>query len=59
MMSIFLSDVVGAWALDLDPADTGAVAAFAERVANTMIKAVREGKEQSAGVTPTHLTRQR
>ena len=48
----FYQTMVGAWPLDLDPTDTGAVASFAERIANTMIKAVREGKEQSSWGNP-------
>jgi len=44
--------VVGAWPLDLDPTDAAAVAGFAERIAATMRKAVREGKEQSSWGNP-------
>jgi (1->4)-alpha-D-glucan 1-alpha-D-glucosylmutase len=51
----FYQTLVGAWPPDLDPADTGAVAAFGERVAATMIKAVREGKEQSSWGNPNAL----
>jgi (1->4)-alpha-D-glucan 1-alpha-D-glucosylmutase len=48
----FYQTMVGAWPLDLDPGDAGAVAAFAERINGTMIKAVREGKEQSSWGNP-------
>ncbi len=48
----FYQTVVGAWPLDLDPTDSDAVAAFAERINGAMIKAVREGKEQSSWGNP-------
>ena len=48
----FYQTVVGAWPLDLDPTDAGAVSGFAGRIEETMIKAVREGKEQSSWGNP-------
>jgi (1->4)-alpha-D-glucan 1-alpha-D-glucosylmutase len=48
----FYQTVLGAWPLDLGPDDAPALAAFAERVQATMIKAVREAKEWSSWSNP-------
>ncbi len=44
--------LVGAWPPLLDPTDADGVAALAERVEAAMVKAVREGKEQSGWSYP-------
>ena len=44
--------LVGVWPPGLDPGDTEAVAALAERVDAAMIKSVREGKERSSWSYP-------
>jgi (1->4)-alpha-D-glucan 1-alpha-D-glucosylmutase len=48
----FYQTVLGAWAPDLAFEDTSGIAAFAERVQATMIKAVREAKERSSWSNP-------
>jgi (1->4)-alpha-D-glucan 1-alpha-D-glucosylmutase len=48
----FYQTVVGAWPLDLALDDAPAIAAFAERVSTTMVKAVREAKERSSWSNP-------
>ena len=45
---LFYQTLVGVWPPGLVPSDVGAVQALAERVVGYMIKAVREGKEQSS-----------
>jgi (1->4)-alpha-D-glucan 1-alpha-D-glucosylmutase len=49
---LFYQGVVGAWPLDLDPADAAGVRSLAERMGVFMLKAVREGKEQSSWGNP-------
>jgi (1->4)-alpha-D-glucan 1-alpha-D-glucosylmutase len=49
---LFYQGVVGAWPLDLDPADAAGVRGLAERIGAFMLKAVREGKEQSSWGNP-------
>ena len=49
---LFYQSVVGAWPLELSHADTAGLSAFAERVAQFMQKAVREGKERSSWDNP-------
>lgn len=48
----FYQTVLGAWPLDLSLENVDGVAAFAERVGATMIKMVREAKEQSSWSNP-------
>jgi (1->4)-alpha-D-glucan 1-alpha-D-glucosylmutase len=48
----FYQTVFGAWPLDLALSDVDGIAGFAERVAATMIKMVREAKEQSSWSNP-------
>jgi (1->4)-alpha-D-glucan 1-alpha-D-glucosylmutase len=45
---LFYQTLIGAWPPGLEPEDADAVTALAERVASYMIKAVREGKEESS-----------
>jgi len=49
---LFYQTLVGAWPPDLRPDDIDAMKAFAERIAAYMIKAVREGKEESSWSNP-------
>jgi (1->4)-alpha-D-glucan 1-alpha-D-glucosylmutase len=49
---LFYQTLVGAWPPDLRPIDVPAMRAFAERVGAYMIKAVREGKEESSWSNP-------
>ncbi|MGH7091992.1 MAG: malto-oligosyltrehalose synthase, partial [Stellaceae bacterium] len=49
---LFYQTLVGAWPPGLDPGDAVAVKALAERVGAYMIKAVREGKEESGWSNP-------
>jgi (1->4)-alpha-D-glucan 1-alpha-D-glucosylmutase len=49
---LFYQVLVGAWPPHLDPADTEAIGALAERIEAAMIKSVREGKEQSSWSYP-------
>jgi (1->4)-alpha-D-glucan 1-alpha-D-glucosylmutase len=49
---LFYQTLVGAWPPDLAPDDADAVAALAGRVGAYMIKAVREGKEDSGWSNP-------
>ena len=49
---LFYQTLVGAWPPELDPADLEAIKALAERVGAYMIKAVREGKEESSWSSP-------
>jgi (1->4)-alpha-D-glucan 1-alpha-D-glucosylmutase len=49
---LFYQSVVGAWPLDLRADDEAAMQAFAERVAQFMQKALREGKERSSWDNP-------
>jgi (1->4)-alpha-D-glucan 1-alpha-D-glucosylmutase len=49
---LFYQMLVGAWPPHLDPADTEAIGALAERIEAAMIKSVREGKEQSSWSYP-------
>ncbi|HEY8872430.1 MAG TPA: malto-oligosyltrehalose synthase, partial [Stellaceae bacterium] len=52
---LFYQTLVGAWPPLLDPGDpddAGALGALAERVEGAMVKAVREGKEQSSWSYP-------
>ena len=49
---LFYQSVVGAWPLELTHDDTQGLSAFAERVAQFMQKAVREGKERSSWDNP-------
>jgi (1->4)-alpha-D-glucan 1-alpha-D-glucosylmutase len=51
---LFYQTLVGAWPPGLTPSDTDAVKALAERVAAYMIKAVREGKEESSWSNPNN-----
>ncbi len=44
--------LVGAWPLDLDPADRDGVEAFRERVSGWLTKALREGKRRSGWAVP-------
>jgi (1->4)-alpha-D-glucan 1-alpha-D-glucosylmutase len=48
----FYQTLVGAWPPELQPGDAAGVARLAERVAACMIKAVREGKEESSWSNP-------
>jgi (1->4)-alpha-D-glucan 1-alpha-D-glucosylmutase len=48
----FYQTLVGAWPPDLQPDDSAGVAGLAERVSACMIKAVREGKEESSWSNP-------
>ena len=48
----FYQTLVGAWPPDLEPGDVEAMKALAERVGAYMIKAVREGKEESSWSNP-------
>ncbi|HWB49858.1 MAG TPA: malto-oligosyltrehalose synthase [Stellaceae bacterium] len=49
---LFYQTLVGAWPPGLTPYDAGAMSAFAERIGAYMIKAVREGKEESSWSNP-------
>jgi (1->4)-alpha-D-glucan 1-alpha-D-glucosylmutase len=49
---LFYQTLVGVWPPGLAPSDAAAVKALAERVGAYMIKAVREGKEQSSWSNP-------
>jgi len=49
---LFYQTLVGAWPPDLLPDDVEAMQAFAERVGAYMVKAVREGKEESSWSNP-------
>jgi (1->4)-alpha-D-glucan 1-alpha-D-glucosylmutase len=49
---LFYQTLVGAWPPDLHPDDVEAMKAVAERVGAYMIKAVREGKEESSWSNP-------
>jgi (1->4)-alpha-D-glucan 1-alpha-D-glucosylmutase len=49
---LFYQAVVGAWPLGLDAADVAGVRFLAERMEAFMLKAVREGKEQSSWGNP-------
>ena len=49
---LFYQTLVGAWPPDLYPDDIEAMKAFAERVGAYMVKAVREGKEESSWSNP-------
>jgi (1->4)-alpha-D-glucan 1-alpha-D-glucosylmutase len=49
---LFYQAVVGAWPLGLDPADAEGVRSLAARIEAFMLKAVREGKEQSSWGNP-------
>jgi (1->4)-alpha-D-glucan 1-alpha-D-glucosylmutase len=49
---LFYQTLVGAWPAALDPADAAAVGPLTERIEAAMIKAVREGKEQSSWSYP-------
>ena len=48
----FYQTLVGAWPLDLALDDVSMLAAFAERVQTTMVKAIREAKERSSWSNP-------
>jgi len=48
----FYQTLVGAWPPDLEPGDVEAMKALAERIGAFMIKAVREGKEESSWSNP-------
>jgi (1->4)-alpha-D-glucan 1-alpha-D-glucosylmutase len=49
---LFYQGIVGAWPLGLDAADVAGMRSLAERVGAFMLKAVREGKEQSSWGNP-------
>jgi (1->4)-alpha-D-glucan 1-alpha-D-glucosylmutase len=49
---LFYQALLGAWPLDLDPADGAGLAALADRLKAFLAKAVREGKEQSSWANP-------
>ena len=49
---LFYQSLFGAWPPDLVPSDVEGIAALAERVDAYMIKAVREGKQQSSWSNP-------
>ena len=49
---LFYQTLVGAWPPGLQPDDAGGVADLAERVGAYMVKAVREGKEESSWSNP-------
>jgi (1->4)-alpha-D-glucan 1-alpha-D-glucosylmutase len=49
---IFYQTVLGAWPPDLAPDDVEGIAAFANRVKDTMIKIAREAKERSSWSNP-------
>lgn len=49
---LFYQTLVGAWPPDLRPDDADAMKAFADRIGAYMIKAVREGKEESGWSNP-------
>jgi (1->4)-alpha-D-glucan 1-alpha-D-glucosylmutase len=49
---LFYQALLGAWPLDLTPDDATGMQALAERLDAFMIKAVREGKEQSSWSNP-------
>jgi (1->4)-alpha-D-glucan 1-alpha-D-glucosylmutase len=49
---LFYQTLVGVWPPGLGPGDAAGVAALAERVAAYMIKALREGKEESSWSNP-------
>jgi (1->4)-alpha-D-glucan 1-alpha-D-glucosylmutase len=49
---LFYQTVFGAWPPDLDPHDAAEVDSLATRIAEYMIKAVREGKERSGWSNP-------
>jgi len=49
---LFYQTLVGAWPPDLRPDDVPAMQEFAERIGAYMIKAVREGKEESSWSNP-------
>ena len=49
---LFYQTLVGAWPPALDPGDAAAVKALADRVAAYMIKAIREGKQESSWSNP-------
>ncbi|HEU0217187.1 MAG TPA: malto-oligosyltrehalose synthase [Stellaceae bacterium] len=52
---LFYQTLVGAWPPDLRPDDVPAMQEFAERVGVYMIKAVREGKEESSWSNPNEV----
>jgi len=52
---VFYQTVVGAWPLDLSPADGAALAAFAERIEAAMIKSVREAKLETNWAKPDEV----
>jgi (1->4)-alpha-D-glucan 1-alpha-D-glucosylmutase len=49
---LFYQSLLGAWPAELDPSDAGAVKDLADRLSAYMIKAVREGKEESGWSNP-------
>ena len=49
---LFYQTLFGAWPPDLAPDDVGGMQIFAERIGAYMIKAVREGKEESSWSNP-------
>jgi (1->4)-alpha-D-glucan 1-alpha-D-glucosylmutase len=49
---LFYQTLLGAWPAGLDPSDAGAVKELADRLSAYMIKAVREGKEESGWSNP-------
>jgi (1->4)-alpha-D-glucan 1-alpha-D-glucosylmutase len=55
---LYYQTLVGAWPLDLQPANEAMMSGFAERVAAFMRKAVREGKESSSWDNPNTVYEQ-
>jgi (1->4)-alpha-D-glucan 1-alpha-D-glucosylmutase len=49
---LYYQTLVGAWPLDLGPEDEGGLAAYADRLAAYMIKAVREAKLRTSWTRP-------
>jgi (1->4)-alpha-D-glucan 1-alpha-D-glucosylmutase len=49
---LYYQTLVGAWPLDLEPQDDGGLAAYADRLAGYMIKAVREAKLRTSWTSP-------
>jgi len=49
---LFYQALLGAWPPDLDPDDVAGIKALGERIEAYMIKAVREGKQQSSWSNP-------
>ncbi len=56
---MLLQMIVGAWPVSLSPSDAGGLRAFAERLAQWQVKALREAKLRSSWLTPDPAYEQR